>query len=50
MQSNQHGPSTGKSTQCSIITFMEKESEKKMDIGICITGSLCYTLEINTTL
>ena len=34
--------STGNSTQYSIITNMEKESEKKVNVCICITESLCY--------
>ena len=29
---------------------MGKESEKKMDVCICITESLCCTPETNTTL
>ena len=37
--------STGNSTQYSVITYNGKESEKIMDICICITESLCCTPE-----
>ena len=37
---------TGNSTQCFIITYKGKESEK-IDIYACITESLCYTSETN---
>ena len=29
---------------------MGEESKKKVDICLCVTGSLCYTPETNTTL
>ena len=35
--------STGKSTHCSVITYMG------MDMCICLTESLCCTAEINKT-
>ena len=38
------------STQYSVITYMGKKSEKEWIIRLCITGSLCCTAEINTTL
>jgi len=34
------------SVQYSIVTYMGKESKR---VGICITDSLCYTIETNTT-
>ena len=44
-------------TQYSIITYMEKESEKEwtymcmyMCVCVCVCESLCCTLETNTTL
>ena len=40
--------STGNSTQYSVITYMRKESKKRMNI--CVTESLCCTPETNTTL
>ena len=40
--------STGNLTQCSVMTYMGKES-KRVDICICITDSLCRTPETNTT-
>ena len=33
--------STGKSTQCSVITYMG------MDVCICVAESLCYTADIS---
>ena len=43
--------STENSTQYSVMVYMGKESKKKrVDIGICITDSLCCTPETNTTL
>jgi len=49
---NQQRPtySTGNSTQYSVLTCMEKGSEKKKYIYIYITNSLCCMLETNTTL
>ena len=41
---------TGNSTQYSIITYMGKESEERMDICICATKSLFCTPKTNTTL
>ena len=38
--------SPGNDTQYFVITYKGKESEKDY---ICIPGSLCYTLETNTT-
>ena len=35
---------------CSVITYMGKVSEKRMDICICITDSPCCTPESNPTL
>ena len=40
--------STGNSIQYSVITYMGKESEKRMDTCIYITESLCYTPETNS--
>ena len=43
----------GSSTQYSVMAYMGKESKKKrvdICIDICITDSLCYTPETNTTL
>ena len=42
---NQQGPvySTGNSTQNSVITYMGKESGKKMDKCICINEPFCCT-------
>ena len=40
--------STGNSAQHSVITCMGNESEKRMDMCLCITESLCHTAEINT--
>ena len=40
--------STGNSTQYPIMTFMGKESKKRVDI--CITDSFCCTPETNTPL
>ena len=42
--------STGDSTQYSVMTYVRKESKKRVDICICITGSLCCTPQTNTTL
>ena len=42
--------STGNSTQYPLMNFMGIESIKRVDICICITDSLCYTAETNTTL
>ena len=36
--------STGKSSQCSVVTYVQ------MDMCICTAESLCCTEEINTTL
>ena len=41
---------TGNSTQYSVMTYMGKESKKRVDICIWITDSLCCTPETNTTL
>ena len=41
--------STGNSTQYFVITYKGKESEKKTDIYVCITESLCCTPETNTS-
>ena len=41
---------TGKSTQYSVMASMGKNLKRRVDMCICITGSLCYTPEINTTL
>ena len=38
--------STGNCTQYFVITYKGKKSEKKIDIYVCITESLCYTSEI----
>ena len=35
-------------TQYTVMTYMQKDS--RVDICICITDSLCCTLETNTTL
>ena len=37
--------STGNFTQYSVMTYMGRESEKR--VAICITDSLCYTEETN---
>ena len=37
--------STGNSTQYSVMTYMAKESKKRVAICICITDSLCCTAE-----
>ena len=37
-------------TQCSVVTYMGKESKKRVDPCICIADSLCCTAEANTTL
>ena len=42
--------STGNSTQYSAMTYMRKESKKRVDICICVTDCLCCTEETNTTL
>ena len=42
--------STGNSTQYSAMTYMRKESKKRVDICICVTDCLCCTAETNTTL
>ena len=52
--------STGNSTQYSVVAYMGKESEKRMDICVCacvcvrvcvcVSGSLCCTPEANTAL
>ena len=42
--------STGNSTQYSVMTYMGKESKKRVDTCICITDSLRCTAETNTTL
>ena len=34
----------------SVMTYMGKESKKRVDICICITDSLCCTAETNATL
>ena len=47
---NKDLPSTGNSTQYSVMTHMGKESKKRVDICICITDSLCCTPATNTTL
>ena len=41
---------TGKSTQYSVMASMGKNLKRRVDMCICITGSLYYTPEINTTL
>ena len=41
--------STGNCTQHSVMAYMGKES-KNVDVCICITDSLCRTLETYTTL
>ena len=40
----------GNSTQSSVMTYMGKESEKRVDLCICVTDSLCCTAETNTIL
>ena len=40
--------STTNSTQYSVGTYMRKESER-VDICVCVTESLCCTLETKTT-
>ena len=40
--------SQGTNTQCLVVTVMEKN--QKNYLYICITESLCYILETNTTL
>ena len=42
--------STGKTAQYSTTNLLGKECEKRIDIGIGVTKSLCYTPETNTTL
>ena len=43
--------STANCTQYFVMTYIGKESkEKRMDICVCITNSLCYLPETNTTL
>ena len=42
--------SIGNHTQYSVITYMRKESEKRMNICEYITESLCCTPETNTKL
>ena len=42
--------SKGNSTQYSVITLCGKRILKREDIGICISDSLCYTSQTNTTL
>ena len=42
--------SIGNSTQHAVMAYTGKESKKRVDICICITDSLCYTAETNTTL
>ena len=37
-------------TQCSVVTYMGKESKKRVYPCICIADSLCCTVEANTTL
>ena len=46
----QQGPtySTGNYIQFLLMKHNEKEYEKEVYIDICITDSLCYTVEINT--
>ena len=41
--------STETSTQYSIMAYVGKESKKRVVISMCVTESLCYTLETNTT-
>ena len=40
----------GNSTQYSLMTYMGNKSKKKLDICMCITDSLCCTVEIKITL
>ena len=42
--------STGNYSQYLVITYNGKKSEKKKDMCICITESLCCMPETNTTL
>ena len=42
--------SRGKFTQHCVIIYVRKESEKGIDIYICITNLLCCMPEINITL
>ena len=42
--------STGKPTQYFVITYMGKESEKRTNICMCKTDSLCRTPKTNITL
>ena len=39
---------TGNSTQCSVITYMGKESKQWMYVYVYVTDSLCCTAETNT--
>ena len=39
---------TRNSTQLSVTTYMGKEYKKRVDICVCITDSLCYTVAANT--
>ena len=41
---------TGNSIQCSVMTYMGKESKKEWIYVKCTTDSLCFTLKTNTTL
>ena len=40
--------SAGNYPQYSVMTYLEKESEKRVNVCIHITDSLCCTLETNT--
>ena len=42
--------STGNSTECSVMAYMDKNLKKKKRVDICVTDSFCYTPETNTTL
>ena len=42
--------STGTSTQCSLVTYIERKSKEKRDICILIADSFCCPVETNTTL
>ena len=42
--------STGDSTQYSVMTYVRKESKKRVNICMCITDSLCCTPETKKTL
>ena len=42
--------STGNPTQYCVMTYMGRESKKRVDICIWLTDSPCHTLETNTTL